>query len=118
MRELTNHRVPEIDEPLVIEALDDRCEEYAISWQTGNDPHSGDYLEIKFQDGPAELVGVNGISERALLAIIEDRLLAGQDGEFACPENKFALEAVRQALSWVKRREAYCARRALKGKTP
>ena len=53
-------------------------------------------LNIRFQDGPiAE--GINGITNEALLAIVEDRLKGFQSGPFACAENQYALRCIQDA---------------------
>ena len=44
-----------------------------------------------FQNGPINEVGVNGITETALLAILIDRLRCFQSGPYACEENGTAL---------------------------
>lgn len=56
-------------------------------------------VNIVFQNGPIKEVGVNGVTNEALLAIVQDRLEGFQRGKFACPENDGALQAVRKALS-------------------
>ena len=54
-----------------------------------------------FQNGPINEVGVNGITETALLAILIDRLRCFQAGPYACDENACALtqlEAAQESL--------------------
>ena len=54
-----------------------------------------------FQNGPINEVGVNGITETALLAILIDRLRCFQAGPYACAENACALtqlEAAQESL--------------------
>lgn len=53
-------------------------------------------LNIRFQDGPIS-DGINGITNEALLAILEDRLKGFQAGPFACSENEGALCCIRTA---------------------
>ena len=77
------------------------CHAYRISIDTGK---SIDRTNIEFQNGPIQEVGVNGISNEALLAIVEDRLLGFQNGQFACRENAVALTKIQEALMWLGKR--------------
>ena len=55
---------------------------------------------LKKQDEDGKLVPVypNGVTQEALLAIVQDRLEGFQAGAFACEENAQALEHVKAAL--------------------
>jgi len=44
---------------------------------------------------------VNGISNEALLAIVEDRLKGFQSGQYACRENALALTKLQEAMMWL-----------------
>lgn len=100
MRELTNHIVSgDQAVQLKIEVLDEpgsggACHAYRISGM--NNPDF--YCELFFQDGAIKEVGVNGITQEALLAIVIDRLRGFQSGQFACNENARALSHVKRAL--------------------
>lgn len=56
-------------------------------------------VNLNFQNGPIKEKGVNGVTNEALLAIVQDRLEGFQRGRFACEENEAALAAVRSALA-------------------
>lgn len=106
-RELTGHKVNELNEALTIEVLDEpgqggACQDYVIRVSLGNGVTRND--AIQFHNGPIAEVGVTGISNEALLVIVEDRLKGFQSGPFACPENEEALVRVRDALFWLNRR--------------
>jgi len=58
--------------------------------------------EVRFQEGGYKTVGVNGLSNEALLAIIEHRLRGFQSGPFSCRENSVALTKVQEAILWLK----------------
>ena len=60
--------------------------------------------DIHFQNGPIQEAGVNGISNEALLAIAEDRLLGFQSGQFACRENAVALTKLQECMMWLQKR--------------
>ena len=106
-RELTSHRVNGLNESLRVLVMDEpgqgnACHEYRIEFA-----HNGDACiaqEIKFQNGPIQEAGVNGISNEALLAIVEDRLLGFQSGQFACRENAVALTKLQECMMWLQKR--------------
>ena len=111
MRELTSHKVNGLNEVLRIEVLDDpgqgnACHLYGV---TSDEPRNADTppavtLPVRFQNGPIQEFGVNGISQEALLAIVEDRLLGFQSGPYACRENAIALTHIQDAMMWLQRR--------------
>jgi len=83
---------------------------YAISLDAF---HPG--LLVSFQKGPIGEVGLNGVSNEALLAIVIDRLRCFQDGPYACPENRNALALAEQSLDWLKTRTARRIERNVEG---
>lgn len=111
MRELTSHKVNGLNEVLRIEVLDEpgqgnACHLYGI---TSDEPREAStppavMNPIRFQNGPINEFGVNGISNEALLAIVEDRLLGFQSGQFACRENAVALTKLQEAMMWLQKR--------------
>lgn len=105
MRELTDHKVNELNEALKIEVLDElglggACHSYCIA-TNAPEPHE---TFIHFQNGPLLEVGVNGISQEALLAIVIDRLRGFQGGQFSTKENSMALTKCEEALMWLQKR--------------
>ena len=111
-REITSHRVNGLNEALLINVLDqpgqgNACHEYQIIRDTHGNGDEYDQVElcnIKFQNGPILEAGVNGISGEALLAIVEDRLIGFQSGQFACRENAIALTKIQEAMMWLHKR--------------
>ena len=117
-RELTSHKVNELNEALRIEVLDlpgagNACHRYKIvpPWKNPVEKYPAENstmmraaCDINFQNGPIAESGVNGISNEALLAIVEDRLLGFQSGTFACRENALALTKVQEAMMWLHKR--------------
>ncbi|SRR6266446_2775741 len=96
-REIETHKVNGLNESLRIRVMDEpgqggACHHYRIqyldrwTWDT------------HFQDGPVQEVGINGVSNEALLAIVRDRLEGFQSGSCACGENQDALGAVEHAM--------------------
>ncbi len=61
-------------------------------------------FDISFQNGPIKEVGVNGVTQEALLAIVIDRLRSFQAGPFASPFNASALQHCAQALADLQQR--------------
>ena len=123
MRELTSHKATPLNEALRIQVLDEpgqgnACHRYHITTAEIPPPcdsrKPGDLekcmamsravTDINFQNGPIQEVGVNGISNEALLAVVEDRLLGFQSGEYACRENAIALTKIQEALLWLAKR--------------
>lgn len=127
-RELTSHMVNGLNEVLKIEVLDEpgqgnACHEYAISFHderygVDRSPLSdkfGRNCIIGFQNGPIAESGVNGISNEALLAIVEDRLAGFQSGQFACRENAIALTKIQEAMMWLQKRTRDRVNRGVEG---
>ncbi len=70
---------------------------------------------IKFQQGPVKEVGVNGLSEEALIAIIIDRLRGWQKGPYSCRENACALTHFEEGLMWLHKRTLNREARGVEG---
>lgn len=108
MRELVSHKVNGLNEALIINVLDEpgpgnACHEYQIRrWE--KDREDIELCNIQFQNGPIAEAGVNGISNEALLAIVEDRLQGFQSGDYACRENAVALTKLQECMMWLQKR--------------
>ncbi len=75
----------------------------------------GNGVAILFQNGPIPEVGVNGVTNEALLAIVADRLNAFQCGPFGCRENEEALAAVWTAIDRLQERTRKRLARGVEG---
>lgn len=64
----------------------------------GADCASSNSLLVAFQNGTIPMVGVNGVTPEALLAIVAHRLQGFQNGQFACAANQTALDCVKSAI--------------------
>lgn len=130
MRLLTSHRVNGLNEALKIEVRDEpgpgnACRKYHITTVEYPPPPEvdlhkcqamlGAVCDIRFQKGPIQEVGVNGISNEALLAVVEDRLLGFQSGEYACRENAVALTKIQEAMMWLQKRTRDRVARGVEG---
>jgi hypothetical protein len=134
-RELTSHKVNGLNEALKIQVLDEpgqgnACHRYHITTVETPPPVGGGMsseslqqamsmskvvTDIHFQNGPILEAGINGITQEALLAIVEDRLIGFQSGEYACRENAIALTKVQEAMLWLQKRTMERMRRGVEG---
>ena len=117
-RELTSHKVNGLNEVLKIQVLDEpgqgnACHQYRVTPTVGN--AIGVFVE--FQNGPLQETGgvPNGLSNEALLAIVEDRLLGFQSGQYACRENAVALTKLQECLMWLQKRTRDRVARGVEG---
>ena len=111
-RELTSHKVNGLNDALDIAVLDEpgpgnACRRYVVYHP--NDAYNQDLnaavrCEVIFQNGPILEAGVNGVSNEALLAIVEDRLRGFQSGPYSCRENSLALTQLQEAIHWLHHR--------------
>lgn len=121
MRELTSHKVNPANDTLTIKVQDEpgsggANHKYEIHGFSAHDiPEGSGYIVINFQNGPINEVGVNGITHEALLAVLEDRMLAFQKGPYACKENAEALHHITQAQEWLKNRTKGRIERGVEG---
>jgi hypothetical protein len=113
-REITTHKVNGLNDQLRLRVMDEpgaggACHlyrtEYLDQWT----------WDTHFQEGPLQEVGVNGVSNEALLAMVRDRLECFQAGTYACEENEKALVAVIAAMSWLCRRTKNRLERGVEG---
>jgi hypothetical protein len=117
MREIHDHKTNDTNSDLRITVKDEpgaggACHLYEIA--TPKEGDSGG-LTIHFQEGPIGEIGINGITQEALLAIVIDRLRSFQAGPYACRENAIALTHVETALLWLKARTDERRRRGVEG---
>lgn len=111
-RYITSHKTNGLNDELRVIAIDEpghgnACHEYKIETRViamNDDRYVEDLCIVRFQNGPILEHGVNGVSNESLLAIVEDRLLGFQSGQFACRENALALTAIQEAIMWLQKR--------------
>ena len=119
MRELTSHKSNSLNESVKVEVADEpgsggAHHKYQFYLRQHNEWHKG--ARVEFQKGPIEEVGVNGISNESLLAIVLDRLECFEKGPFANKFNQKALEHVESALMWLHARTKDRVTRGVEGK--
>jgi hypothetical protein len=130
VRAITSHKVNGLNDALSIEAIGapgpgGASLHYRVwppelyTFDATTDPARASRLmraccEIRFQNGnPAE--GVNGISNEALLAIVEDRLIGFQSGQYATRECSLALTKIQEAMMWLHKRTRERDNRGVEG---
>jgi len=104
-REIHSHKVNGLNEVLKIEVVDEpgaggANHVYDVTPTVGN----ARGVRIEFQNGPLKETPPNGLSNEALLAIVEDRLIGFQSGQFACRENAVALTKLQETMMWLQKR--------------
>lgn len=123
MRELTSHKVNGLNEDLHIDVHDEpgpgnASHVYSIGYclNPGTDAGGVNHMtNIQFQKGPVKEAGINGISNEALLAIVEDRLKGFQSGQYACRENALALTHLQESMHWLHHRTRERVQRGVEG---
>jgi len=118
MRTLTNGtsnytEVLCLDEP----GAGNACHNYKVVSRTAtSDQTQLELGEVRFQNGPIQENGVNGVQNEDLLAICIDRLRGFQSGPFACRSNDMALARIEEAMAWLRGRTAEREARGVEGK--
>ena len=119
-RKLTSHKVNELNNELEIEVLDEpnngnSSHIYRITAKNGVEISKAICCDIEFQNGPIKESGINGISNEALLAVVEDRLKSFQGGKYSCRENALALTHIQEAMHWLHHRTIDRTQRGIEG---
>jgi len=130
MRNITDHIVHPVNDRLHIAVTDEpgagganhRYEITGFDTKTNgsaemDDIHGAGYKStvILFQNGTIPEVGVNGVTQEALLAVVTDRLRSFQKGPFSCKENACALTHIEEAMHWLQQRTIARMRRGVEG---
>lgn len=128
MKTITDHQVNECNQAIAIEA-DEPDAKYGnashmytltISRHTPRGSAISAQLPDRtvvliFQRGPIKEVGVNGLTNEALLAVVIDRLRGFQSGPFSCRENAIALTKLEEAQHWLQSRTRARVARGVEG---
>jgi len=62
------------------------------------------FIDIKFQLGPIQEVGVNGTTIERVLELLKIRLGGFQQGPFRCRTNALAITKIEEAQMWLEER--------------
>lgn len=104
MRELTGHKVNPANDVISITVTDEpgsggANHHYALA--ASPDHPNFPPIELAFQNGPINEVGVNGLTHEALIAIVIDRMQGFQKGPYSSRENAIALTKLEEAQHWL-----------------
>jgi len=119
MREITDHKLSDLNNAVDITAdeRDSACgnasHEYAIHLHKSET--EGHITLLNFQHGAVKEVGLNGISDEVLIAIVIDRLQGFQAGDFRSRENALAITQLEEAMHWLNHRTLDRMRRGVEG---
>lgn len=102
MREITDHKVNGCNDQIHILVIDPPGPGGANHIYEVTLPNKTHYLY--FQNGGIKDVGVNGVTNEVLLALLIDRLKGFQSGKFACEQNQIALDHIQAAMDALKSR--------------
>lgn len=70
---------------------------------------------VEFQEGPIKEVGVNGLTNEALLKIMAIHIGRFQTSAFKCRENACAITKIEEAEMWLQKRTAERKQRGVEG---
>ena len=124
VRTLTDHKLNGLNDAINVLALDDpgsggASHVYRLDLVSAPDgpgiTAATRHLEIRFQNGPINEAGINGVSGEALMTVLLDRLRGFQTGKFACRENALALTHLETALMWLQKRTRDRTARGVEG---
>ena len=71
---------------------------------------------FNFQKGPVKQVGINGIQNEHLIAMVIHRLQGFQSGPYSCRENALALTKLQEAMHWMEARTKDRTTRGVEGR--
>jgi hypothetical protein len=71
--------------------------------------------DVDFQEGPIKEVGVNGVCNEDLIAMVICRLQHFQAGPYSCRENALAITKLEEALLWLRKRTMGREQRGVEG---
>jgi hypothetical protein len=94
------------------------CHHYHVITQQGEAWTVGLVLaDIEFQNGPINEkgIGIKGVQNEDLLAIVMDRLQGFQKGPYQCEDNALALDAIKEAMGHLERRTKQRIDRGVEG---
>lgn len=116
MRKITDHVGNPVNDLLTVTAIDGpgpggASHEYEIAVPQGV------RTRLSFQNGPINEVGVTGLTNEVLMAVVIDRLRSFQAGPFRCSENQEALMHLREGMAALHSRTKDRVARGVEGYT-
>jgi hypothetical protein len=116
MRTVVDHVINPVNDRIKITVLDEPGAGGASHHYVA-ETEEIELADIRFQNGPINEAGLNGVTQEVLLAIVIDRLRSFQAGPFSCRENALALTHCQEALHWLHHRTLDRMRRGVEGQT-
>ncbi|MGD1952070.1 MAG: hypothetical protein ACFB14_20840 [Leptolyngbyaceae cyanobacterium] len=104
----TVNRVFALDEP----GPGNGCHQYCVEIESAGRLFR---TETNFQKGPVKEVGLNGIQNEHLLAMVIHRLQGFESGPYACRENALALTKLQEAMHCLEARTKDRSKRGVEG---
>jgi len=103
MNEVISHKLNDLNQALSIvghnkEEPGGACTQYKIAAKGQT------FCVLEFQHGTIPDVGINGLSNEALIAVVIDRLQGFNKGPYACRENSLAITKLEEAMHWLHHR--------------
>lgn len=117
MRKLTGHKINPCNDKIEVKVVDKpgaggANHHYAVEFPIHPDVPP---LNIKFQNGPINEAGINGVTQEVLIEICIDRLKSFQSGPYSCRENALALTKLEEAKMWLHSRTLLRIDRGVEG---
>ena len=114
MREIQGHIINPTNDTLSLVAMDEKGQGNANHHYQVTHGRST-LVDVRFQNGPINECGVNGLTNEVLLEIVADRLRGFQDGEYRCKEKACVLTHIEEAQHWLQQRTIERMRRGVEG---
>lgn len=116
LRQVTSHKINGLNETLDVDVLSEPGEGGASQWyRIVNRDTQQVMCDLQFQVGNPNEIGVNGISNEVLLAIVVDRLTGFQSGRFRSGLGEIALNKLNQCMRALRRRTQERTARGVEG---
>ena len=88
---------------------------FVVAGVTANHEPVGVLATVNFQEGPIKEVGVNGVCNEDLIAMVICRLENFQKGDFSSRDNAMAITKLEEALLWLRKRTIGRENRGVEG---
>jgi hypothetical protein len=114
MHKITTHQVGIVNEALVVNRLyqADGVAKAPVAYEIYADeskplpslPGVTVHTTLKFHHGDPKEVGVRGLTNESVLAVLIDRMVCFQTSDMRCRENAIALTHLEEAMMWLQKR--------------
>lgn len=115
MRKIHSHKINPANDRIDISVMDEPGPGGANHYYAVDVAGTESGVDLHFQNGAINEVGVNGVTHEVLIAIVIDRLQSFQKGPYACRENSLALTKLEEAAHWLHHRTLARMQRGVEG---